>query len=406
MNKGLATLLLALGMFTGATARAEWKSFERSQLEAAKADALIQGKKVFLQISAAWCGPCAAVEKYFDDHAVEMKPAFDQYVVVRFEELFFEVNFLSDFMDHEGFDFPNLLLIDPATGKESFVDIDTDAAPSQFTEVLNLFAQGSDLADLFTADYKKRLAAGEHFGFESPTTSFLSLHNALLTTAVSKPATQFASLVKEVRDAALAHPDQFQFSPDWGITTHTNRIYDTVGSRKDFDMAAVKKLDPMAFSDFSGPAGVFYQYVYDFQTQLGHIYRAQGIEAAAKACDALKATADSHYSDRDFYDGGGAATAREIVCTQLNYIAGLKTKEESLARFDAIPVAETDAGAKRSAGLMAMLGEYPRAVEYLEKSRANYAKAYAKSKLLPRIHAAFDVRRAAFEAGKVHPEAR
>lgn len=399
-------LILALLSFNASASQsfAAWQSFEATAIQKAKAQALIEGKKVLVRVGAGWCGPCAFLEELMAKDAAVLKPALDRYIQVDVEELHLELFFLTDFMAVDSFDFPNIYLIDPATDKTDNLALSAEDG-AMYANTLNQFSGGMDLATEYQTLFRNRLKAGDQFGTAgSGATSWWILEQALNSGAHTQSDKDYAAFTAELREAAKNFPNQFVFDPSWGIPEHLNRYYNFAASRPSFDPAVAQSIDKAAFSDFSSGANEFYGYVYHFQTKLSRVYRSQGLVAAANACDAIRVAADQSYKGPDYYDKGTAATAREILCAELAYLAGTVTKADTLARYMALPQTERDLASKRPMGFFGAIGEFQSAILELEKVRARYAKSFATNpKMLARVNTALDARLKAFQAGAVHP---
>lgn len=409
MKKTSPLFLVALCLWAGSIPNvhaATWQSTDATLIQNAKAQALIEGKKVLVHVSAAWCGPCAVIDDFLVKEAAALKPALDKYVVVKIEELQLEMYLLTDFLSVDNFDYPNFYLIDPLTGKEDNMAV-IDEVPAWYVQVLNQFAAGVDLATEYQNQYRALYKAGEQFGYDAPGTNHWDiLDQAMISGAMTQSDQDYAKFIAEVRLDAKTSPNQFIFNGYANLNMWMHRYYDFAAGRAGFSPLVAQSIDKDAFADFSKGVGPFYGETYVFQTKLGKIYREQGLLAASNSCDSLRKAADLLYSGGDPYDlGCKTPTGREIFCAHLAYLAGTATQADTLARFMAIPQSERDVAEMHSMALYASLGDFQAAIAEVDKALNQYRKWYGTGypKMLGRVEEALMSRRRAYEASKTHP---
>lgn len=369
-----------------------FRSGERVVIEAAIAQAEAEQKPVLIEISAAWCGPCASLEKELKNREQEFQPLLSRFINVHVEEMHLETVIGMDFLPSELLWFPSFAIYNPANNKWSLIAATT---ADTLKATLNDYLSQPNLSKFYVDRVLGPLRAGQKISGDT-------VIEAVIPLSVEASGADYLAFVQELGQFLVQHPNQFQDAPD------TIREYVGLAHLKALEMnkVTVEQLiaaDPNAFPGLSTNYAQIHQL--QFRIPLGYLIRSQGNVAAAAQCSALAAKAEQAVQ------GAPASIARKLVLDRtlqcLLLEVEVKTKKGADVQAFVATLSEQE---KKSlaAGLMkvfALTGEnFDSAIDHLMIWKQIYVNNFAnKPEMLERVQKATDARLAAYRTGKTHP---
>ncbi len=391
----LASLCLSALILNGsAHAAPKFQSADFIAFQEAKAKALIEGKKIMLIASAAWCGPCAELEEILKIDRAKLSPELDQYLIFDTEQTWSEMSYMTDLLPSENFGFPGVRLIDPATDRYTAIGITSFFLPN-FPLVKTLLAEfsaGRSVHDLLVAQYQDALKAGKSFSYMNPTSSYDILDHLLMTGSYEPSFEKSGAFWKMLRDDAAAHPSQFQFDARYGIKEMLERSEVQLLSRGGHTLDELRALDPGAFLNTS-PDSSYLDYL-NFLVPIRESWYVGDYAQATKIC---REQAPKRYT-------AALQWKAEIICKELAVLDGSMSADDVETYMNGLTAQEREKGYDYLVSLAVLAGR----IDLAEKQQlVNYAvmlKKYGGDPTLKaRIEKANAERLAAFTQKKRHP---
>ncbi len=382
----------AASPFLPISATNTFRSGERAIVEAAIAQAETEGKYVFIDMAAAWCGPCLALEKGEEANKAVLAPILKHFVYVKLEEMHLEMMGGADFMVTEIPWFPSLFIYNPANKRWSFLYAsEVDSLKTTLEDYLAHESLSKYYVDQLNADLAGKdpvsddtvMAAVVPLSTESSGADLLAT-----TTAVTKMMTD--------------HPDRFAVSIADMELEFTNVYIRSIEMGK-LTFEQIRAADPMAFAEIKSTPLLLSRIM--FRAPIGYAIRTRGNKVASDMCATLSGKVGDALKEATPEVQRKFLVARDLQCLLLQ----VQLKEKNGADVMTFEATLTDAERVKMAyelsKVYALTGtSFDKATYYGKIWQADYLKGLAKSpELLARVQTATDARLSAYAAGKSHP---
>lgn len=391
--KLLTTLVFLVLSFSAlnsvSAATPSFRTFDGQSFDQVKVQALASGKKVMWIASAAWCGPCAALEEFLSKHKGDLEPEISSFIIFHTEQTQVEFSAYSDIAPDEFFYVPTIKLYDPLTDRWSIISglEDTKSAKVTLAEFLTKAALNPSAIAL----YEKVLNSGGSFDYSTPTGQYSVLDQALKATTLELSLADAGKFLKKIRGDAAAHPSQFKFEARYGLNDILNDAASTVIARG-FSVADLRQFDPEIFTTVAAGSSVAERL--NFSLPVRTLWRNGDYAAAATSCATLAPKRTS----------AKLQLLGKILCQELEVLAGTMDGAKVETFINTFSAAEQSTAAAYLVSLSLLVKRFDLAQKFQPLYKADMLKTYGGSATLKaRIEASDQARMTAFSQNKIHP---
>jgi hypothetical protein len=380
--------------FLDISATNTWKSSERAAIEAAVTQAEAQGKFVLIDMAAAWCGPCLALDKEMEARKAEMEPVLQNYVYVKLEEMHLEQIYGVDFLGFEIAWFPSLFIVNPTTKQWTALGAtQVDGLKQVLTDYKA--QNGAGIGHLYVDRFMTELRAGRPADFNA-------ILDGMISASTEFDAASYLAVLKELTGIMDSNPALFN-APVNDMRAYLAMANSRLIERGVATVADVRAADAQAFAGLEQDANSLQNI--NFGNALGVLIRTKGNVAAAEQCSALSATVGAQLSFATAEDQRTLTLVRDIQCLLLDVQTGRKTGADARQYLTTMSEQEQRG---MSESLMKLFGstgtDFDLAIKYGTIVKTAYENAFKKRpELLARVQKATDDRLAAYAANKSHP---
>lgn len=381
--------VMAASPYLPVSATNTFASAERGEIEKAIAQAEAEGKYVLIDSAAAWCGPCAALDKAMEEKSAELAPTLSRFVFVHLDEMQFEAIVGEDFLPWDIMFFPSLHAYNPANGKWTFLG---GTSGDSIKKELDAYLANPDLAGYYWNAFTDTLT-NEKVG---------SPNDALAISASEVDGATYLARVKVVADLMTSKPEAFEGEVEELQNYVLNSAHRLALAMGKVTLAEVRAVNPGALADFENGGGTTHHLT--FAQPISALVHKAGNKAAADQCAAISAQSAIAQAKAKPEMQRLTTLLRDLSCLQLKVQVKEAGSAEVKAYVATMTEAERTSRARELMKLFASTGtDFDSAIEHGRVYQKSYLDNLTKyPDMIARVQEATNARLGAYACGKSH----